>query len=117
MAGPDAVRAEVPGRGAGVHGELEELVDLGDVPRILDPHQRLDPPVEIAVHQVRTADVDDRLPPAVEPEDPGVLEEPAEDAPDPDVLAHARDAGPDRADPADDDVHRNSGLGREVERV
>ena len=47
--------------------------------RVGDPHQRLDPAVEVAVHQVGRADPDTRRVAAVaEPEDPRVLQEPAE---------------------------------------
>ena len=51
-------------------------------------HQQFHPPVKVAVHHVRAADPDLAvlvLPPA-ERVDPGVLEEPAEDTADPDVL-------------------------------
>ena len=52
--------------------------------RDLDEH--LDPAVEVAVHQVGGPDPGLRLAAVLEPEDPAVLEEPAEDAADPDVL-------------------------------
>ena len=57
---------------------LQQRGDLGDVLRVGDAQQRLDPAVEVAVHHVGAADEHDRLAVAAEPEDPGVLEEPAE---------------------------------------
>ena len=69
------------------------------------------------MHQVGAADVDHRVAPADEGEDPGVLQEAAEDAPHPDVLAEARHPRSHGADPADHDVDRHPGVAGAVERV
>ena len=57
--------------------------------RVGEPHQGLDPAVEVAVHHVGAADEDHRLAAAAEEEDARVLEEAAEDRADLDVLATA----------------------------
>ena len=66
---PATVRAEVPARRPVVEGEVEQLTELGEVPRIGDPHERLHPAVEVAVHEVGAADVDLGVVAVVEPED------------------------------------------------
>ena len=58
-----------------------------------------------------------RLAAAAEQEDPRVLEEPAEDRADLDVLGQARHPGPQRADAAHPDVDLHAGLRGAVERV
>ena len=63
---------------------------------VLDRREQLDAGVEVARHEVGRADVDRRLAVALEGVDPRVLEEPADDRDDADVLRHAlhaRDAG------------------------
>ena len=52
-----------------------------------------------------------------EGDDAGVLQEAADDALDPDVLRQARNAGPQAADAADDQVDRHAGLAGGVEGV
>ena len=61
---------------------------------VLDRHDRLDPPIEVALHEVGRADVPLRLATVGEAEDPGVLEELADDRADADPL---REAGHARA--------------------
>ncbi len=105
-----AVRREAPAlqrvAQVGHHDLVEDLPVHG---RVLDRHQRLDAAVEIARHPVGRADEHLGLvrgqPVAVaEADDAAVLEEAADDALDPDVLRHARHAGPQAADAAHDQV-------------
>ena len=64
--------------------------------------QRLDPPIEVALHQVGAADIQLRLAAVLEIIDARVLEETADDRRTWIVLADARNAGAQRADPAHD---------------
>ena len=73
---------------------------------VLDRDHRLDPPVEIAVHQVGRADVPVGVATVREAPDPGVLEELADDRADRDPLRDALDARQQRARAAGDDVDR-----------
>src|SRR5665647_3226018 len=79
MSGPSAVAAEVPARYAIAHPHGHQGLHARDVPRVGEPEQGLDAAVEVAVHEVGAADVDDRVAAAAEDEDPRVLQEPAED--------------------------------------
>src|SRR5699024_1589938 len=83
----------VPAYGRGRHGHVDEADQFGHVLRVVDAHEHLDAPVEVAVHEIGAADVDLGVPAAGEGEDPGVLEEPAEDRTHADILAQAGDAG------------------------
>ena len=71
---------------------------------VLDRDDRLDPSVEVAIHQVGRADVPLLVAAVLEAADPRVLEELADDRADADPLRDARDAGPERAHAADDEV-------------
>src|SRR5438874_6317746 len=115
--GPVAVRAQVPGRGGVRIPGLQKVVEGGAVRRVGHPDQRLDAPVEVAVHHVRAAQPDLRLAAVAEDEHPRVLQEAPEDAADPDVLAQAGDPRAQRADAADPDVDRHTRLGGAVEGV
>ena len=93
-----------------VHGGIE------------DGAQHLDPPIEIARHHVGRRDVDGGLGmrqavAATEAIDAAVLEKAAHDRLDPDVLRQARQARPQAADPAHDEVDGNSGQGRLIKKV
>src|SRR5690606_31860877 len=81
----------------------------------------LDTPVEVARHHVRGADVDGRLwrrqaLAATEAIDARVLQEAANKAFHSDILRKARNAGPQTADAAHDEVDFDTGLARLVER-
>ncbi|OEI67462.1 hypothetical protein Cus16_2897 [Curtobacterium sp. ER1/6] len=117
MAGPLAVGLEVPRARRVRHREVEHLLDLGGVRGVGEADQCLDAAVEVAVHHVGRPDEDERVAVVVERERPRVLEVAADDAADADGLAHALDAGLQRADAADPHVDRHPGLAREVERV
>ena len=117
--GPDprGVRSELPR--AAVVGQ-HDVEDLGQaVLRIvvLDRRDRLDPPVEVAVHQVRRADVELALAAVLEAPDPRVLEELADDRADADPLGDAGQPGLDRARAAHDEVDVDAGARRAVERL
>ena len=75
------------------HRQLQHVAQIVLGGRQGDPHQRLDPAVQVAVHQVGRADPVLGVVAGAEPEDPGVLQEPADDRADPDVVrqpGHAR---------------------------
>ena len=75
---------------------------------------------QVAVHPVGRADVELAVERVVrgrrEVEDPRVLEEPADDRTNADVLAEPGDARPEPAEPADDQVDRHAGARRLVQR-
>ena len=79
---------------------------------VLDRDDRLDPPVEVAIHQVGRADVPLALAAVLEAPDPRVLEELADDRADADALGDARQARLERAGAADDQVDVDAGLRR-----
>src|SRR5690606_9548324 len=114
---PLPVRAEPPRGGALVHREVEELLDLIQVLRSGEAHERLDAAVEVAVHHVGAADVDDRVAVVLEAEHARVLEVATEDAAHADVLAQSLDARLEGADAAHPDIHRDAGLARAVQAV
>ena len=68
-------------------------------PSILDREDDLDPAVEVPLHQVGAAKIDLVLSAVAEVVDAAVLEEAADDADHPDVLAPARHARPQAAAP------------------
>src|SRR5674476_476589 len=76
MSGPSAVAAEVPARHVIAHTHGHQRLHARDMPRVGEPEQGLDAAVEVAVHEVGAADVDDRVAAAAEDEDPRVLQEP-----------------------------------------
>ena len=84
---------------------------------ILDRGDRLDPPVEVAIHQVGRADVPLALAAVVEAPDPRVLEELADDRADADALGDAGQAGLDGARAADDEVDVDARTRGPVERL
>ena len=66
---------------------------------------------------MRSADLDvgARLPVVLKPVDPRMLEEPADERPDRDAIAHAREAGFQAADAAHDEVDPHAGAGGAIE--
>src|SRR5918993_924316 len=74
MRDPGSVRLQLPGRGALVEGEIEQLGDLGDVSGVSDRGKHLHPAVEVAVHEVGGAHANRRLTAVGKPEEPTVLE-------------------------------------------
>src|SRR5674476_1231721 len=96
--GPAAVAAEVPARYAVAHPHGQQGLHAFDMPRVGELEQGLDAAVEVAVHQVGAADVDDRVATAAEDEDPRVFQEPSQDRAHPDRLGQTFDAGAHGAD-------------------
>jgi hypothetical protein len=60
MSGPLAVAAEVPAGHVVAHTHAHEGLHVGDVRRVRQPDQGLNPAVEVAVHHVGASDQDDR---------------------------------------------------------
>ena len=104
---------------AAVVGEqrVEGRRELGLERDVLDRHDHLDAVVEVARHQVGAAHVRRAAVARLEQEQAAVLEEAAEHAAHADALAQAGDAGPQRADAADDQVDARAGLRGRVELV
>ena len=96
--------ARLQARRSSAEHRREDLVEQPARLRVIDRHERLDPAIEVAVHQVAGADQPLRVAAVLEPPDPRVLEELADDRPDPDPLRQALDAGHERACAADDQV-------------
>src|SRR5215213_10873776 len=84
---PGAVRLQMPRRGAVVESQVEQVLNLGNVCWIGDRNQHFHPAVEVAVHQVRRSDANRRRPIVGKPEQAAVLQETAQNAANPDVLA------------------------------
>ena len=90
-------------------------MDLRERAGVLDRHEHLDAVIEVALHEIRAADVRRDALVGLERVDPAVLEEATDDRADVDVLGHALDARPKRAGGARDDVDLRSGSRRGVE--
>ena len=108
---------ELPGPPVVREHDLDELREPRARFLVLDRHDGLDPPVEVAVHEVGRADVPVGLPAVREAEDPRVLEELADDRSNRDPVRDARDARQQRAARPADEVDPDAGLGRAIERV
>ena len=90
---------------AGLEVDREDLVaDDARELLVLDREEDLDAAAQVARHEVGAADDEAVLAAAVEPVDAAVLEVAADDAADADVLGEPGHAGPQAADPADDQV-------------
>src|SRR5690606_4969778 len=107
----------MPGGALLVEGEVQYLADLPNLVWSGEPDEHLQAAVEVAVHQVGGADPDLGLTARFEPIGPGMLQEPADDAADADVLGQVGDTGTQRADPPDPHVDGNTGPRRPIPRV
>src|SRR5450756_844485 len=114
VSGPAAVAAEVPARYVIAHPHGHQGLHARDVPWVGELEQGLDAAVEVPVHQVGAADVDDRVAAAAEDEDPRVLQEPAQDRAHPDGLRQTVDSGAHGADAANPEVHLDTGTRRSI---
>src|SRR5215216_1220866 len=112
---PAAVLQQLPGLGVVGQHDVQALLEPAGQVGVGDRGDDLDPQVEVAGHQVGRADVV-LAPPAVgEVPDAAVLQEPADDGADPDVVAHPRNPRPEPADAPHDQVDLDPGLGGLVE--
>src|SRR5438445_8152836 len=114
---PLTVLLQIPRRGAVVESGVEEAGEVCARLPVRYHAEDFDASVEVAMHQVRGPDPVLRLTGTAEVVDPRVLEEPAEDRADPDVLGQPRHAGSDRAERAHQQVDTNAGDGRAVQGV
>src|SRR5258708_34217821 len=114
---PRAMGSQLPGENVVGELDLEDLGETGAQLQIGDRHHRLDPAVQVALHDVRGAEVVIRLGAAAETKAARVLEEAADDRTHPDPLRESWDAGPQRAHAPDDELDLSAGLRRRVERV
>src|ERR1700722_2493542 len=83
---PGSLAVQVPRALVVGEGAFERVEQLCAQALGLDRHRQLDAVVEVARHQVRGGDVDRLLAAAFEGVDARVLEQPADDRDDPDVL-------------------------------
>ena len=95
---PGAVGAELPAVRRVGERAVEDRGELATGADVLDRREHLDPPVEVARHQVGAAEVDGGRVARVEPVDAAVLEEAADDRPHADRLGEPLDAGAQHAD-------------------
>src|SRR5918994_1557896 len=103
---PGALRVELPGEPVVLPPRLEDLVEPDAERRIEHRHGHLDPSIEVPRHEIRGPDeVLEASFRAAEPEDPRMLQEPADDRADPDGLRESRHARSEAADPPDREVH------------
>ena len=114
---PRARGVELPREHVVGEAELEDLVDARRERRCLHGHDHLDAALEIARHQVGGADVVARITAAAEPVDARVLEERPHDRADPDRLGQTRNARPQTAHAAHDQVDLDALSRCLVERV
>src|SRR5690242_7126135 len=90
-----------------VHQErVENRVELRLQRTRLDRSDDLDAVIEVARQEIGAPEEVPALLAALEDEEAAVLQEAAEHAPDPHVLAHPLDSGTEPADAAGDDVDR-----------
>ena len=90
--------------------------------RVQDRRQRLDATIEIARHQIGRGNIElglgrGQAVAGAEGIDAGVLEEAPDDRLDADVLRQARNARPQAADAAHDEIDLDAGLARVIERI
>ena len=104
-----AVGGHLPGVDVVGQLHLEDVGQLLDQGRVLDPDAHLHPALGVAGEEIAGCDIDAGLPPVKEAVDPGVLQIAAHDAADVQVLGLAGDAGPHAADAADDHVDAGAG--------
>ena len=99
--------------------EPEEPAQPPVVAKVVDPDEQFHPAVQVPVHHIGAADPDLAVLvlAGAERVDPGMLEEPAEHAADPDGVGEPRDSRPQRADAAHPQVDGDARMGRPVERV
>ncbi len=114
---PHAVGVQVESAGFVAQRRDEHLTEFLLGLLVGDLDERLDPPVEVAVHKVRRADPDLVGPAVAESDHPRMLQEAAENRPHPDALRQAGHAGAQGADSPDDQIDVDAGPARPVERV
>src|SRR5665213_478283 len=102
------VRPQIPSRDLQRHRTVEHVVKDATALGVNDPNERLDPTIEIAMHQVGTPDPVLVVATTAEPHDARVLEEPAENASHPNVLRQARHTRAQRAHASHDQVDRDT---------
>jgi hypothetical protein len=108
---PGGVGLQLPGIGLVEEGRVQDpdepLLDIG----IVDGDDHLHPTIEVPLHQVGRTEADAHAAAAhsSEAEDPGVLEIATDDGAHRDVLRQPLHAGPETAQPADDEVDRHAG--------
>jgi hypothetical protein len=78
--------------------------------RSLYADERFDAPVQVPVHHISAADVDFFLSVVAEVIDAGMLQKPADDAANPNILAEMPHLGAERADPAHEEVYLDAFL-------
>src|SRR4029453_140033 len=96
---------------------FHQTYEIGDVPRICHLDERLDPAIEVAVHEIRTPEPPVGCPAVLEDEDPRMLEETPEDTADPDRRRQVGDARPHPTYAAYTEIDRNAGKSAPVQRV
>src|SRR5512141_1575651 len=100
-----ALGAKLPGEGAVLELEPQDLLQVRREGVVEDRCDALDPVVEVALHQVGGPDVIPGASPiAAEPEDPRMLEEAADQRAHADVVRQAGYARPQAARTADDQI-------------
>ena len=114
---PAAVRLELPRPPVVGEHQVDDRDEARAGLTVLDGHDRLDPPVEVAVHEVGRTDVPLPVATVLERPDPRVLEELADDRADPDVLGQPGEPRLDGAPGADDHVDADARLRRPIQRL
>ena len=99
------------------HREIEQVLNLAQVLRVGEPHERLHPAIQVAVHQVGAADIYLWIPAVDEGEDAGVLEIAPENRPNVNVAAESLDSRLHAADAAHEQFDGHTGLARPIERI
>jgi hypothetical protein len=104
---PTPVARERPGVGLVAQGILHDSDEAPLDPGLIDGDHHLHPAIEIPLHEIRRAEGHPDRPAsdAAEDEDPGVLEVPADDGTNPDVLGEAGQPGAETALSSHDEVH------------
>src|SRR5215217_4321262 len=112
---PAAVLQQLPGLDVVGQHDVQDLLEPAGQVGVGDRGDHLDPQVEVAGHQVGRADVVLAAAAVGEGPDAAVLQEPANDGPHPDGVAHPRDPRAQPADAPHDQVDLHPGLGGAVQ--
>src|SRR5450631_2749356 len=105
-----AVCAQLPGCDLGRHRTLKHVVEHAARLGIADPHQRIDPSVKIAMHQVGATDPELVVAARPKAQNPGVLKKAAENAAHPNVVGQPDNTRPQRTHATHDQIDMHSRL-------
>lgn len=114
---PLLVGHQPPRSGSVCHAVFDQINQVLNLFRVHNFHQRLDPAIQVTMHQVRGPNPDFRIPIVLKRIDSRMLQESSQDRNDPNVIAEAGDTWLNGTNAANLNHHRNPRLGSPVECV